>query len=348
MAERGEAASSDAETQEAIRVWRRAWRRRELPLDAAAGQPLTAIGVLRAGVTDLPRMRRGTVYYEKPKSQHVVLITVHGDTTCRTREQRWELAPGSVVVLPRGAEVIFRVRSEVWRNVWFMLDPAFDFPGMHEPRLRVEATGLVPRLLAAMEGMFAECGMKPGARLGPPDAHADSSPPPCALHEVRTPPPPAPRLPEAGYFYAGVVRAYLAHLLALQNVDLGDDERRLDRLWAKARASLQKPWSIETLAAEAKVSVATLQRLTQRISGKSPGDMLFELRMSVACMLLEKTDLPLKEIAERVGYGSRSSFSIAFRRYAGVSPRAFRGAGARSSPHGQAVQDPNELTRRRP
>jgi AraC-like DNA-binding protein len=319
MTERGEAASSDADKEE-IRAWRRAWRRRELPLDSPAAEPLAAIGVLRAGVTDLPRMRRGIVYYEKPKAQHLVLITVEGDTTCRTRELRFELAPGSVVVLPQGAEAIFRVRSPIWRNAWFMLDPAREFPGMDEPRLRVEATGLVPRLLGAIEGMFAECGMKPGARLGPRDTERAG----CALREVATLPPPAPQLPEAGYFYAGAIRAYLAHLLSLQSVDVADDQKRLDRLWAKVRASPQKPWSIEMLASEANVSVATLQRLTQRISSKSPGDLLFELRMGIAGTLLDKTDLPLKDVAERVGYGSRSSFSIAFRRYAGVSPRAFR------------------------
>jgi AraC-like DNA-binding protein len=47
-------------------------------------------------------------------------------------------------------------------------------------------------------------------------------------------------------------------------------------------------------------------------------------RMAVAKDLLRRLDCGLGEIAERVGYGSASTFSTAFSRHVGQSPSQFR------------------------
>jgi AraC-like DNA-binding protein len=58
------------------------------------------------------------------------------------------------------------------------------------------------------------------------------------------------------------------------------------------------------------------------------GETLFEhlhqLRMDHAMMLLVNTQLPMSEVAEKVGYGHQSSFSTAFREHHGVSPLSAR------------------------
>jgi AraC-like DNA-binding protein len=45
--------------------------------------------------------------------------------------------------------------------------------------------------------------------------------------------------------------------------------------------------------------------------------------MAVAKNLLRRTDLGLAEIAERVGYGSASTFSTAFRHHVGQPPSRY-------------------------
>jgi len=57
-----------------------------------------------------------------------------------------------------------------------------------------------------------------------------------------------------------------------------------------------------------------------------PGiELLRDLRMRVAADLLANSGLPVKRIAEQVGFASRSAFARAFALHAGVSPRGFRG-----------------------
>ena len=62
--------------------------------------------------------------------------------------------------------------------------------------------------------------------------------------------------------------------------------------------------------------------------GQSPIEFLKALRLARAAALLARTDLPVKGVAARVGYASRSSFGRAFCH--GLPPAVFRTAGRRS------------------
>ena len=52
----------------------------------------------------------------------------------------------------------------------------------------------------------------------------------------------------------------------------------------------------------------------------APMEYLLAWRMAVAKDLLRREDLALSEVAERVGYGSASTFSTAFSRHVGQPP----------------------------
>ncbi|MBV8663942.1 MAG: helix-turn-helix transcriptional regulator, partial [Hyphomicrobiales bacterium] len=54
--------------------------------------------------------------------------------------------------------------------------------------------------------------------------------------------------------------------------------------------------------------------------GSTPMDYLLAWRMALARRLLREEDLTLEQVAERVGYGSASTFSVAFSRHVGVPP----------------------------
>jgi AraC-like DNA-binding protein len=67
--------------------------------------------------------------------------------------------------------------------------------------------------------------------------------------------------------------------------------------------------------------------------GRSPIEFLKALRLARAAALLARTDLPVKGVAARVGYASRSSFTRAFAAGHGRAPAVFRAAARRSEPN---------------
>lgn len=100
-----------------------------------------------------------------------------------------------------------------------------------------------------------------------------------------------------------------------------------DRLW-RSLYFLQRYYrekiSMEQLAAMEYLSVSRYAVLFHQLTGRSPQQYLIELRLSNARQLLRETDLSVGDVAERVGYDDALYFSRLFKRYTGLSPRAFR------------------------
>jgi AraC-like DNA-binding protein len=81
-----------------------------------------------------------------------------------------------------------------------------------------------------------------------------------------------------------------------------------------------RSWTVEQLANKAGLSRSAFFTHFTRTVGLSPMEYLLAWRMTVAKDLLRRDDVALTEIAERVGYGSASTFSTAFSRYVGQPP----------------------------
>jgi AraC-like DNA-binding protein len=99
------------------------------------------------------------------------------------------------------------------------------------------------------------------------------------------------------------------------------------RLWPALQAMMDRPeapHSVDSLAAAAGTSRSVFAETFSRIYGKGPMEMLREIRLQRAADLLTRTDWPVKRIAERVGYASRSHFSGAFEARFDARPEAFR------------------------
>lgn len=62
----------------------------------------------------------------------------------------------------------------------------------------------------------------------------------------------------------------------------------------------------------------------KRTTGLAPHQYLVARRVARAESLLLETDLPITEIAHRVGYANQSHFSTVFHRAAAMTPRMFR------------------------
>ncbi len=81
-----------------------------------------------------------------------------------------------------------------------------------------------------------------------------------------------------------------------------------------------RSWTAAQLARHVALSrSAFFERFTQAV-GLRPIEYLLAWRMAVARDLLRRDDIPLAEVAERVGYGSASAFSTAFSRHVGQTP----------------------------
>ena len=80
----------------------------------------------------------------------------------------------------------------------------------------------------------------------------------------------------------------------------------------------------ETLEKISKMSGTKLKNLFKEKYGQSITEYTQRKRMNVAETLLLNTDLPIKEIAESVGYSSHSKFSIYYKRYKGKLPSEVR------------------------
>lgn len=79
-----------------------------------------------------------------------------------------------------------------------------------------------------------------------------------------------------------------------------------------------------TLEKISKMSGTKLKNLFKEKYGQSITEYTQRKRMNVAETLLLNTELPIKEIAESVGYTSHSKFSIYYRRYKGKLPNEVR------------------------
>ena len=102
---------------------------------------------------------------------------------------------------------------------------------------------------------------------------------------------------------------------------LGDE--RLASALRRMHGEPTRPWTVGALAKEAALSRSTFFERFRREVGIAPMEYLLGWRMALAKDMLRSDDLSVSEVAQRVGYGSSSTFSVAFTRQVGTSPTLF-------------------------
>jgi AraC-like DNA-binding protein len=78
------------------------------------------------------------------------------------------------------------------------------------------------------------------------------------------------------------------------------------------------------VAASVNLHPGYVHRLFKSQTGRTLTDYLTALRMEKAKMLLHRTDIPIADISDYVGVGSRQYFHALFKRHTGVTPVQFR------------------------
>lgn len=126
------------------------------------------------------------------------------------------------------------------------------------------------------------------------------------------------------------------------------EDPRLGRAVAAMQDHPGHAFTLPGLAEVAGMSRSVFAARFAETLGQSPIEFLKRLRLVRATRLLRGTDLPVKTVATRVGYSSRSSFTRAFVACHGVGPMAFRvGARGPAGPgaHGRAGERVGPLSR---
>ena len=138
-----------------------------------------------------------------------------------------------------------------------------------------------------------------------------------------------------GPLYGETMGAALAAHLARRYADLrqepahcgGLSSQVLSRVLQFIRDNLDSNLSLQSLSDLAQLDLYLFLRRFKQSVGLAPHQYLLHQRIERAKSLLGDPELPITEIALRLGFASQSHFATAFRRIAKVSPRAYRNAG---------------------
>lgn len=99
-----------------------------------------------------------------------------------------------------------------------------------------------------------------------------------------------------------------------------------ERLAVPIRRMHESPttaWTIARLAKEASLSRSAFFERFSRAVGLAPMEYLTVWRMALAKSMLRQSNMGIADVAERVGYGSASAFSVAFMRHVGLPPARY-------------------------
>jgi AraC-like DNA-binding protein len=115
--------------------------------------------------------------------------------------------------------------------------------------------------------------------------------------------------------------AHVAKLIADRRDSHGTD---LTAIVALMRQQPEVDFDIDHLAASVSMSKFHFFRKFKNFTGSSPRQFLIRQRLLKACQDLTETDLPIGEIARRLGYEDALYFSRAFRKIVGRCPTSYR------------------------
>ena len=87
---------------------------------------------------------------------------------------------------------------------------------------------------------------------------------------------------------------------------------------------LDQPLNLETLARKFNITEQTYRKKFKRLCSMTPSAFRTRYLIELACQRLRNSDVPLKQIAEELGYGNEYYFMRRFKQIAGVTPGNYR------------------------
>jgi AraC-like DNA-binding protein len=233
--------------------------------------------------------------------QHVFVYTTGGRGSIDVRGQRFLAEAGSVAWLDTAQAYAHSCApdSESWRYLWMGieghgLDALYQFLGVQQSPL------FVPRDTRRAQAAFESVS----------GFLADRSPATDALSSAAI---------------AGLMADMIApRLIGAEPAEDRSGEDRLLQLLSVMRDDLARPWTIDDLAALARLSPSQLFRRFRDMVGTTPMDWLRHERINQAKRLLVGPDAKVSAVAAVCGYPDPYHFSRDFRRVTGYTPTKFR------------------------
>ncbi len=100
--------------------------------------------------------------------------------------------------------------------------------------------------------------------------------------------------------------------------------RLLVRLLEEIGKAPGRRWPLQEMAAYCHCSMAQLRRNMVEYTGMLPKECVENIRFQYAAEMLTLQELPIEEVAQRLGYPDRFHFSRRFKAFFGVAPGQFR------------------------
>jgi AraC family transcriptional regulator len=104
----------------------------------------------------------------------------------------------------------------------------------------------------------------------------------------------------------------------------GLTQQQMTRVMDFVQAHLGQDLSLGALAEQAGFSSYHFARLFRQTTGASPHQFVLRQRIERAQHLLKERDVPLARAARECGFANQSHLTQAFKRYLGLTPRAYR------------------------
>jgi AraC-like DNA-binding protein len=121
------------------------------------------------------------------------------------------------------------------------------------------------------------------------------------------------------------IRAWLASDPASQTGWLGAlRDRQIGRAIALIHRNPGADWTLASLASRVGMSRSAFADRFTHLVGESAMHYVLQWKMHTASMWIRENDMPLGDVAGRLGYESEAAFSRAFKRVVGISPGAVR------------------------
>lgn len=102
------------------------------------------------------------------------------------------------------------------------------------------------------------------------------------------------------------------------------DVKRMNTVMEYIRENFTSSIELNELALLAQMTKNSFSRYFKQKTGKTPMQLVFDLRIAHACNLLSNPDYPLKEICYESGFNNPVSFHKAFKNLKNTTPHAYR------------------------
>jgi AraC-like DNA-binding protein len=265
-----------------------ACRERFVPLDHPLLVRWRRAGVTMSGVSELSP---GYGITAPAPTEIMLIVTTGGSGWASTTAGTVALEAGSVFIGVPGEAVGWGIAGASWHMAWWYLEPLALWRPLVDGGGGLRGYQRGALLEALVRDLIDRLGDAGGGEDDLARHHAD---------------------------------AILLLLRELSGTSLEAPDDPFTTLWREVAGSLQEPWTVPSLARRLGQSPSTLQRACRRRFRHGAHHELLRLRMRHARDVLHRTAYPLRMVAELVGYADPFTFSAAYRRWAGHSPRAER------------------------